>query len=53
MLKQRLEIRDFKKIICVGFSKDVVWSFKPKILENKILLFIEEMNSIRNMPVKS
>jgi len=53
MLKERLGFQNFDKILCVGFSKDVVWSFTPDILENEILQFIEELNSHRTIPLKS
>ena len=51
MLKQRLGLIDFNKIMCVGFSKDVVWSFHPQILERELLNFITEMNAKRNFPL--
>ena len=53
MIKQRLGFPTFTRILCVGFSKDVAWSFDPKILEKEILQFIKIMNSQRNTPLQS
>jgi len=44
---------NFNKIVCVGFSKDVVWSFHPQILEGELLQFIKDVNAKRNFPLKS
>ena len=53
MAKQRLEIKDFSNIICVGFSKNITWSLPPQILGEKILTFIEELNAQRVDSLKS
>ncbi len=52
LLKQKLGFQNFDKIICVGFSKDIVYSFNPKILEGEILKFVKEINSTRTIPLK-
>ena len=53
MIKQRLGFPTFTKILCVGFSKDVAWSFDPNILEKEILQFIKFINSKRKAPLQS
>ena len=52
MIKDRLGLKDFSKTICVGFSKDVTYSFTPVILENELLEFINDVNSKRNSPLQ-
>jgi transcriptional regulator with XRE-family HTH domain len=51
MLRERLQLKDFENIICVSYSKDVAWAFKPQILEG-ILKFIEKENSRRTENLK-
>ncbi len=53
MIKQRLGFKDFSKILCVGFSNDVAYSFKPDILEREVLKFIKGINSKRTTHLKS
>lgn len=43
MIKQRLGFHIFTKILCVGFSKYVAWSFDPNILEKEIFQMHQNM----------
>jgi len=54
LIKQQLQLNNFKKIICIGFSKDVVWAFKPQVLED-ISNFVKLTNTrrIENLKCKN
>lgn len=57
MLKERL-LEEFgvnlkNKILCVGFSRDVAYSFDPEVLYSVILNFIEAINHKRGIPLLS
>ncbi|MHA2008709.1 MAG: hypothetical protein ACXABO_11260 [Promethearchaeota archaeon] len=47
LLKQRLNLEGFQHILCIAYSKDVVWAFKPQILED-ILDFVRKENMKRS-----
>lgn len=47
LIKQRLQLEDFQNILCIGYSKDVVWAFKPQILED-VLEFVRKENIKRS-----
>lgn len=51
LLKQQLKLKNFKKIVCIGFSKDIVWGFKPQILED-IYNFVKCENTKRTENLK-
>jgi len=51
LLKQQLQLKNFKKIVCIGFSKDVVWAFKPQVLED-IYNFVKLQNTKRTENLK-
>ena len=53
MLKQRLGLKGFKNVVCVGFTKDIAWSFNPSILETEVLDFINYANFSRKTPLYS
>jgi len=53
MIKERLGLKNFKNVLCVGFTKDVAWSFNPSILEAEVLDFINHMNLSRKSPLYS
>jgi hypothetical protein len=53
MIKQRLGLKGFNNVVCVGFTKDIVWSFNPSILEAEILDFINNANLSRKTPLYS
>lgn len=50
MLKEYGDISNVK-ICCVGFSNKVAWVFNPDILKKEILIFIQNVNSKRNIPL--
>ena len=47
MIKQRLGLKSFKNVVCVGFTKDIAWSFNPSILEAEVLDFVNSANLTR------
>lgn len=53
LVKQQLQLDNFEKLVCIGFSKDVVWAFKPQTLEyiNKFVKF-ENAKRIENLKCK-
>ena len=54
MLKNRLETLGVifeNNILCVGFNKDIAYTFNPEILYQKILQFVKIINSKRNNPL--
>ena len=53
MIKQRLGLEGFKNVLCVGFTKDVAWSFNPSILEVEVIDFINYANTTRKSPLYS
>lgn len=53
MIKERLGLKSFKNVLCVGFTKDVAWSFDPSILEAEVVDFINYANSTRKSPLYS
>jgi hypothetical protein len=53
MIKQRLGLKSFKNVLCVGFTKDVAWSFNPSILEAEVIDFINHINTTRKSPLYS
>ena len=53
LLKKRLVLENFKYILRVWFSKDICYSFRPDVLENKVLDFINEINLKRETPLYS
>jgi len=53
MIKQRLGLKGFKNVVCVGFTKDIAWSFTPSILEAEVLDFINNTNLSRKTPLYS
>ena len=53
MIKQRLGLKGFKNVVCVGFTKDIAWSFKPSILEAEVLDFVNNANLTRKSPLYS
>lgn len=55
MLKNRLETLGVifeNNILCVGFSKDIFYTFNSEILYQKILQFVKIINSKRNNPAQ-
>ena len=53
MLKERLGLKGFKNVLCVGFTKDIAWSFNPSILEAEVIDFINYANQTRKSPLYS
>jgi hypothetical protein len=51
MIKQRLGLKGFKNVVCVGFTKDIAWSFNPSILEAEVIDFITYANLTRKSPL--
>jgi len=53
MIKERLGLKSFKNVLCVGFTKDIAWSFNPSILEAEVIDFINYANTTRKSPLYS